>query len=389
MKRFLCLLVISAMLCACLPAAVEAEEGLKDVRCDEWHFSVRIPEEINVSPVSFEDWDTDSVFAGGLNLSAGAEDDVPWIQVIRRSRIYDAKNYLYSLEYYLDEYGENEPGECTVYRFGGRALYGKTGTVYGKQGEELFREIRLIPVSDNRGTEFAARYTAETETEVFSLLDTVIRYYRPDEELKKTEVTFLPEGHSDEPDIENGEFLLRVEEADKIETDGTFTAVLYLPDYYSAESVRAMRPGDTILIMDRIHTITGTDPWERENSSRNEIDLFATDDTLAEEHFIFTLIPTEDGTAYWPYFCPDHHAASRVGTVQIQVSQPDPVEYGYESEDGFKLISEDLLNSFEGDPIMSFIGWNEYNHRCCFRDGRLVRVITWDYPYSPEDVIPR
>ena len=60
MKKMFCLLVISAILCACLPAAFAAGEGLKDVRCDEWHFSARIPEGIHVSPVSFTDWDTDS-----------------------------------------------------------------------------------------------------------------------------------------------------------------------------------------------------------------------------------------------------------------------------------------------------------------------------------------
>ena len=207
MKRLLCLMAVSAMLCACLPAAA-AEEELKDVRCDEWHFSIRIPGKVHAYPVSVEDLNTDSVIAGGLNLTAGAEDDLPGIRVIRRSRIYDAETYLgISFQAYLDQYGENEQGECTVYSFGGRTLYGNTGIVYGEQEEELFREIRLIPVSDDRGTEFAARYTAETEAEVFLLLDTVIRYYRPDEEPEKAEADFLPAGHSGEPDLENGEFL--------------------------------------------------------------------------------------------------------------------------------------------------------------------------------------
>ena len=294
MKKMFCLLVISAMLCACLPAALAAGDELQDVRCDEWHFSVRIPEEIHISPVSFEDWENDAVIAGGLKLSGGAEDDFSWIQVIRRSRIYDNGGYLCGLESYLYDYGEIEVGEFTVDSFGGRALYGSTGIVYGEQGKELFREIRLIPVSDNRGTEFAARYTAETEAAVLSLLDTVIRNYQPDEETKKAEAAFLPESHRAGQDLQNGEFLFRTEDADKIETDGYFTAVLYLPDWYSSEDVHAMRPGDTILIMDRVLTITGIDPCVDDDGSWYEADLYATDNTLTEEHFAFTLIPTED-----------------------------------------------------------------------------------------------
>lgn len=387
MKRLLCLLIISATLCACLQAACAAEEELKDVRCDERRFSIRIPGEINVYSVSCTDWYDDSVIAGGLTLSAGAEDDLPRIQVIRRSRIYDAGTYLgISFQVYLDQYGENEPGECTVYSFGGRTLYGNTGTVYGEQGEELFREIRLIPVSDNRGTEFAARYTAETEAAAFSLLDTVIRYYRPDEEPQRAAADFLPAGHSGKPDTENGSFLFRTEDADKIESDGYFTAVLYLPDFYPAGEVRAMRPGDTILIMDRILTITGIDLREEDDGSLYEAELYAADDTLTEESFRFTLLPTEDGTAYWPYFGEDNHSASRAGTVRIRVPQPEPVEYVYNSEEGTVLISDDLLDSLGDIPVLSFIDWNEYTHRCCFRDGRLVRVETWAYPHSPEDV---
>ena len=386
MKRLLCLLAVSATLCACLPAALAADE-LKEVRCDEWHFSIRVPPEVQVHPVSAEDWDTDSVIAGGLNLTAGAEDDLPWVRVIRRSRIYDAETYLgISFQVYLDQYGENEQGECTVYSFGGRTLYGNTGIVYGEQEEELFREIRLIPVSDDRGTEFAARYTAETEAEVFLLLDTVIRYYRPDEEPEKAEADFLPAGHSGEPDLENGEFLFRVEDADKIESDGYFTAVLYLPDYYSSDDVRAMRPGDTILIMDRTLTITDIEPWEGDDGSWHEAELYAADETLTEEHFCFTLTLTEDGTAYRPYFGEDNYSASRVGTVRVRIPQTDPVEYVYETEDGPELITEDLLNGIEVDPALAVIGWNEYTHRCCFSDGRLVRVETWAYPHSPEDV---
>ena len=222
---------------------------------------------------------------------------------------------------------------------------------------------------------------------VFALLDTVVRYYLPDEEPEKLEAKFLPDGHTGEPDLQNGGFLLRVENADRIETDGYFTAVLYKPDYYSPEDVRAMKPGDTILIMDRILTITGIEPnGVLDDDNWYEAELCAVGQALTEESFDFTLMLTEDGSAFWPYFGNDNHAASRVGEVRISVPQPESVVELYnDSEEEPEQLSADLLGSFDGDPAMLGIGWNEYNHRCFFRDGSLIRVETWSYPYSPED----
>ena len=45
-----------------------------------------------------------------------------------------------------------------------------------------------------------------------------------------------------------------------------------------------------------------------------------------------------------------------------------------------------VIGVLVGAFAMAVIGWNEYTHRCCFSDGRLVRVETWAYPHSPEDV---
>ena len=387
MKKMICILLLTVLFCSCLPAAAPAEEELTEVLSNEWHFSVRIPDGLYAYPASFEDWYFDTPIAGGLVLLEGAGDELPQIRIMRRGRIYDPGLYLngYFCEY-LDGLGENEADNFRVYRFGDRALYGNMGIVYGEEGEEQFREIRLIPVSGDHGTEFIARYTAETEERVFAMLDTVVRYYREDEEPEKEKAAFLPEGHEDGADLQNGRYLLRVKDADRIESDGYFTAILYRPDYYSADAVHAMKPGDTILIMDRVLRITGIDPREDDDGSWYEAELFAEDAALEKLHYSFTLTLKEDGTAYWPYFGEDNHSASRVDEVRIRVPQPGPVEYCADSEEGTELFTDDLLGSIEGDPALFGLGWNEYTHRCTFADGNLIWVGTWYYPVNPEDV---
>ncbi len=385
MKKLTGLVLILILLCASL-AAVSAEEELTDVRCDEWKFSLRIPAGITVHPRTYEDGDTDSVTGGGLILFGRGYG----VQVMRRGRFYNAGDYLGgSFCDYLEQYGAYSTEDSRVtYRIGGRILYGNTGIVYGEQGEELFRELRVIPAGNNHGTEFIARYDTETEADALALLDTVIRYYQPDEETDPAEAKFRPQGHEDGPDLQNGRYLLRVEDADRIETDGYFTAILYMPDYYSSEDVRDMQPGDTILIMDRTLTITGIDPKEEDDGSWYEVDLFAADDFLGGMKYSFTLMPTGDGTSYWPYFGDDNHAASRVGEARIRVPQEEPVEYCEDEGDDIPvMLSDDLLADLGDDPAAFGIGWNEYTHRCTFADGSLIWIGTWPYPANPEDLL--
>ncbi len=386
MKRRSIWLCLSALLLSCLLISVSAAEDLKEVRCDEWRFSLRVPEGLNADPVSYESWDTGLVFAGGLSFSPGAQDDLPQVRVIRRSRFFDAGEYLgVSLGESLEQADadDNNTEDIRTYRFGGRVLYGIRGTAY-QDGKEIFRELRMIPVTNNCGTEFIARYTAETESAVFGLLDTLIRDYQPDEISGDEKADFLPESRSGEADLLNGTYLLRMEDAGKIETDGYLTASLYLPDVYSAEDVHAMQPGNTILIMDRVMTITSVEPnGTEDDSSWYEAELTAVDKSVTEEYFNFTL--EQYGGGYRPYFGDDNHSASCVGQVRVQVPQNTPVPYYTVSEDGDILLTDDLLNMSGNDPALSFIGWNEYNHRCVFETGNLVRVETWDYPHSPED----
>lgn len=389
MKKLICLILLASLLCACLLPAVSAEEELVEVHCDEWKFSVRVPAGMTATSRSWEDPDTESVIGGGLVISAGGAEGPIEIRVIRRGRFYNVSEYLGGsfLDYIDREYGRNEWEECKTYRIGGKTMYGAETGVYGDREEEQFRELRLIPAGEGGDTEFIARYTAATRADTLSLMDTVIRYYQTDEEPEPAEAKFKPEGYEDGPDLQNGRYLLRVADADRIETDGYFTAILYKPDYYSPEDVHAMQVGDTILIMDRIMTITVIEPWGEDDGSWYEVVLYAADSLLPELESFFCLEPTEDGTKFMPYFGDDNHSASRIGEARIRVPQPKPVEYCEDEGDDIPvLLSHDLLADLGDDPAMFGVGWNEYTHRCTFADGNLIWVGTWPYPTNPEDL---
>ena len=389
MKKLIGCLLVTVLLCVCLAAAAFAEEGLSEIRCDEWHFSTRIPAGWNASMFSFDDPETDDFLGGGFTLTSGGQ-NLPQVWIVRRDHFFNVGLYLQnSFYYYLWDYGigQFDTEGCKSYHLGGRTLYGASAILYDDNDVEFFRELRLIPVSNNCGTEFIARYAAQDEETVLAVLDTVIRYYQTDEAPVPEEPRFLPSGHpSAAPDLQDSEYLLRVEDADKIETDGYFTAALYKQDCYSEADVRAMQPGDTILIQDLVLTIVDIDPrGVNEDGSWYEVDLIAAEHAIKDEYYSFTLEQVDDG--YVAYFGNDNHSASRVGEVRIQVPSSEPVAYYcYDvSDDDYILYSDDLLGKLNEDPAMFGFGWNEYNHSCRFKDGQLVRVDTWDYPYGPDD----
>ena len=392
MKKLICFLPVLIWLFVCLSAGVFAEEeplrdDLKEIRCAEWRFSTRIPTGWNVYPFSsYDPEEYEAFIGGGFILSPGGKDDMPQIRIARRNHFDNVGFYLTScFYYYLWKCSVFDTEDCTSYKLGGRTMYGVSAVIYGDHDEELFRELRLIPVSDNQGTEFVARYTKEDEESVLSLLDTVIRCYQPEDPPPQPEARFLPRSHTGDAELnlQNGKYLLRVEDADQIETEGYFTAVLCQTDVYSSEDVHAMQPGDTILIRDRVLTIVSIEPnGMDDDGSWYEVNLSAVEHAIKDQYYRFTL--ERSGNDYVAYFGNDNHSASRVSEVRIQVPQPNRIRLYNVFEYEYTLISDDLLGNLQ-DPAMFGFGWTEYSHSCEFRDGQLVRVESWDYPFGPED----
>ena len=391
MRKFMIWMAAVMLLCGCAGAYAEGAEDLTEVRCDEWRFSAKIPSGMTAVPYDYinpeEDPEDAKKLGGGLAISADGKDSLPRVWVLRRDHALNNPGYYLGDEYasYLyeqEQYGYEEDWR-DWYHFGGITLDGAGCRYLDDEDQELFRELRLIPYGDDRGTEFAVRYTKETEKEAFDLLDTVIRNYAPDGEKEQKQATHRPV--QKEPDLQNGTFQISLEDMDKVETEGWFTAALYTKDRYAAEDVQSMKAGDTVQINDRVYTLTDVEPWENDDGSWYEASISTAES--APEQSLYGFCFEEDGDGFRLYIMNDWYSQSRVGSVRIDAKKAHPIAY-YDVPGGEdpELLYENLLPLLkEKGESYSFAHINRYNTTCTFRDGELVRIDSGSYPYGPID----
>ena len=379
MKKAVAYITMITLILGCVCAHAAETDGLTEVRCDEWHFSVRIPAGMSAAAYDYEDPEYEKTTGGGLAVSAEEPDEMPQLWILRRDHAFNNPgNYLtaFCWEYYNDVGAYFDDIGYGLYEYGGITLRGSGCRFYGDNDEIRYEEYRFIPYRDDRGTEFVLRYTAENKEAAFSLLDTVIRNYLPDDEPEQAEAKYLP--IREEPDLQNGTFPVSFEDMDRIGTDGYCTAVLYTTDYYRTEDVRSMKPGDTLRINDRVCTLTEVDDPEEGYESGIWLQETARDQSFWGMSFI----PAESGDRYILYIMDDWYSVSRVATVRVDVSQP--VEYydmpGWETPE---LKDANLLSSDSG--ISAMTDMTPYNTTCELKDGRLIRIYSADYPVGPVD----
>ena len=379
----LCILALS-VLCAAACHAEETGDGPAEIRCDEWHFSVKIPSGTAAVPYDYEDPEYEMVTGGGLAIFTGEDGSLPQAWILRRDHSFNNPDYYlgdarYSYLYEHDAF-DYEGIEAGLYHFGGITLKGADCRFLDEAEEELFRELRLIPYRDDRGTEFVLRYAAEEADEAFHLLDTVIRNYQTDEEEETAQAMHRP--IQKEPDLLNGTFSIRAEDVDRIETEGYFTAVLYTKDRYAAEDVQSMKAGDTVLINGRVHTLTDISPWENDDGSWYEANIST--EEWAREQSLYGFCFEEDGDGFVLYIMDDWYSLSRAASVRIDVASAHPIAYyDVPGGDDPELIAENLLAEEGGAAALAYL--NPYNTTCTFRNGELVRIDSGSYPIGPID----
>ena len=190
-----------------------------------------------------------------------------------------------------------------------------------------------------------------------------------------------------EPDLMNGTFLLRIEDADKIDSEGCFTAALYERDTYSAEDVYAIQPGDTIQVNDRVFTILDFEPWELDDGTWHQVSLTVDYERPEQEYSGFCLEAADDH--FVMYFGNDDYSSHRVASVPVKLPLPDTFEY-YDIPGGDypELKPTDtLLEQLQSSYAMIYL--TQYNTTCTFKDGELIRIDSWNYPFGPTDwIIP-
>lgn len=156
------------------PAGAPAEEDLVTVRCEEQSFSLRIPAGAAAEPAAEY---------GGLCVYGGEPGSVPYIDVFRRPvALKNPADYLDNTvrENMEKQYGNQVSFEpCKTVPVGGHSLYSAVYR-YTVQGAPMYLNV-LVWNGIEEAVEFHVRYREAEQDAILLLLDTVVRYYSPDD----------------------------------------------------------------------------------------------------------------------------------------------------------------------------------------------------------------
>ena len=180
-------------------------------------------------------------------------------------------------------------------------------------------------------------------------------------------------------DLNNGEFCLTVSDEDRIIDGGFFTAELYLEDRYDGTQVRALAPGDTVLMNGAVFTVEKIVIHEQDDSAWDVYEVYPKEEYYG--YLVFT--PNLDGT-----FCAlidDWVPVTRVGEVKVMLPLPDrfafiPVVSGEEED---PVGADEFLEDLE-----MFGGFTAWNTSCVMEDGVPVSITHSSYPFGPEEYWP-
>lgn len=189
------------------------------------------------------------------------------------------------------------------------------------------------------------------------------------------EIRPIPLDH-DTLDLGNGEFRLTARSTWQVTSGGYFIAVLYLPDRYEGEQIRSLAPGDTVLANDQAWTVKEIHPHPAEGAPEEDTEYEIYPEEELDGYLVF--VPCGDGT--YMSLMNDWNPITLAGSVKVMLPLPD--DFAYICDDETMNADEfiDDLELFGADD-----GMTPYNTSCEFRDGQLIRVVSADYPYGPEE----
>lgn len=192
------------------------------------------------------------------------------------------------------------------------------------------------------------------------------------------EIRPIPVDH-DKVDLSNGEFCLKVTNADRIEKGGFFMAALYLEDRYDAEQIRAMAPGDRVWVNDRAWTVQEVVLHTEEGSTEP-----STYEIYTEEENYGYIVFEPRGEGSFTAVQDDWVPVTPVGLVRVALPFPDAFEF-------VRISAGEEQPPENGQAFLDFLAeygqdvFTAYNTTCTFKDGMLIRVLHSSYPQGPEE----
>ena len=172
MKRVLCLAILLALLCGLMPAGA-AETELVEIRNEPGNFTTRVPEGAG--------YKVDG--NGTLVVAPDAGSAMPLVLATRRAEKYDPVDYLHVFRVAEMEvrFGDRLKGQVlrASHDIGGRSMP-SVRFIYEDDSGNRINELDLWETRDDGDVEWSAFYLDDQQEAALALLDTVMRYYRPD-----------------------------------------------------------------------------------------------------------------------------------------------------------------------------------------------------------------
>ena len=188
----------------------------------------------------------------------------------------------------------------------------------------------------------------------------------------------------EDPDLENGEFRLTIEDTDKIISDGYFTAVLYMEDRYDPAQIESLKAGDRVRVNGAWYTVCKVERREREGYDKGELRLLVTYEILPEEEIASYLAfeNTRDGNYIAVY--DDWSPVTFITRMKIMLPLPDAFVWYDGPEE--KECSADELTELLSIPLDdgSTDCFSPYSTTVVFKDGLMTQIRSFPYPYGPE-----
>ena len=188
-------------------------------------------------------------------------------------------------------------------------------------------------------------------------------------EVRPTEIN--PEDY----DLNYGSYLLKLKDLDRIAEEGWFTAALYVSQTYEAGQIEALNSGDTVWVRGEPYTVDENLPDETypDGTCSYEVRM--------DNGWSVVFRPDRDGE--YAVEIDDWHIVVPVGEVRIILPLPENFQYVAYAD------GEDNLPAGAQEFLLHAAIWGydfvPYNTRCSMKDGELVYVINYPYPYGPEE----
>jgi len=184
---------------------------------------------------------------------------------------------------------------------------------------------------------------------------------------------------------ENGTYRLTIEDTDQIITGGYFTAVLYLEDRYNPEQMENMKAGDRVQVNGEWYTVNKVERSEREIYDRGEKRPQVFYEILPEEEIPSYLAFEDTREGDYIAVFDDWSPVTFVIRMKIMLPLPDafvwydgPEEKPRSADEFLELLSIPLDDG-------STDCFSPYSTTADFRDGQMIEIHSFPYPYGPEE----